>query len=70
MAQSNKKSQPKQMVKALKLTKAYKNLTTDADTTCAGWHIILQSADAPYKVKNEDFYDKIVLITLYRNGKL
>ena len=68
--QSNQKSQPKQTVKALKLTKAYKNLTTDADTTCAGWHIILQSADAPYKVKNEDFYDKTVLITLYKNGKL
>lgn len=68
--QSNRKSQPKQTIKALKLTKAYKNLTTDADTTCAGWHIILQSADAPYKVKNEDFYDKIVLITLYKNGKL
>ena len=68
--QSNRKSQPKQTIKALKLTKSYKNLTTDADTTCAGWHIILQSADAPYKVKNEDFYDKIVLITLYKNGKL
>ena len=61
---------PKQSFKAQKTSKTYKNLTLDADTTCAGWRVILQSADAPYKVKHEDFYDKIVLITLYKDGKL
>lgn len=61
---------PKQSFNLQKTNKIYKNLTLDVDTTCAGWRVILQSADAPYKVKNEDFYDKIVLITLYKDGKL
>ena len=70
LAQPTTISAPKQSFKAQKTSKTYKNLTLDADTTCAGWRVILQSADAPYKVKHEDFYDKIVLITLYKDGKL
>ena len=70
LAQPSTISTPKQSFKAQKTSKTYKNLTLDADTTCAGWRVILQSADAPYKVKHEDFYDKIVLITLYKDGKL
>ena len=70
LAQPSTISAPKQSFKAQKTSKTYKNLTLDADTTCAGWRVILQSADAPYKVKHEDFYDKIVLITLYKDGKL
>ena len=70
LAQPSTISAPKQSFKAQKISKTYKNLTLDADTTCAGWRVILQSADAPYKVKHEDFYDKIVLITLYKDGKL
>ena len=65
---STKPSKP--LPEPQKPTKTYKNLRLIGDTTCAGWRVILASADGPTKVKGENYYDKLFLITLYKNGRL
>ena len=57
LAQPSTISTPKQSFKAQKTSKTYKNLTLDADTTCAGWRVTLYK-DGKLLVDKQEFTTK------------
>ena len=44
-------------------------MTIELDTIVRDWHVLLQTADNGIKIKNENFYDKTLFVTIIKNGK-
>jgi hypothetical protein len=43
---------------------------TQQDTTCCGWHVVLQTAANNTQIKGTNLRDSTLLVTISRNGKL
>lgn len=48
---------------------AKSKMTIELDTIVRDWHMLLQTADNGIKIKNENFYDKTLFVTIVKNGK-
>ena len=45
---------------------AKSKMTIELDTIVRDWHMLLQTADNGIKIKNENFYDKTLFVTIVK----
>ena len=48
----------------------YKNLKTVLDSTYSDWHIIIQEAETDVKIEGYDEFDKMVLVSISKDGEV
>ena len=48
----------------------YKNLKTVIDSTYSDWHIIIQEAETDVKIEGYDEFDRIVLVSISKDGEV
>ena len=48
----------------------YKNLKTVIDSTYSDWHIIIQEAETDVKIEGYDEFDKMVLVSISKDGEV